>query len=52
MAGILAFLSSHWAVLLLGISELLANIPGVKSNSIFQLLVSGLQAISAPAPKP
>jgi hypothetical protein len=36
---------------LLAVSEGLSLIPGLKSNSIFQLIVNGLKALVAPAPE-
>jgi hypothetical protein len=42
------FLQTHLVLLLslgLGVSELLALIPAVKSNSIFQLVVNSLKAM-------
>ncbi|MFZ5774043.1 MAG: hypothetical protein ACOY3Z_00965 [Thermodesulfobacteriota bacterium] len=47
--GLLDILLDNTAVLLaalLAVSEVLALIPGVKANSIFQLLVNGLKAMS------
>ena len=41
-------------VFLLALSELLAIVPGVKANSIFQLVVAGLKKVKEvilPAPK-
>lgn len=40
------FVQDNWGIIasvLLGVSELLGNIPSVKSNSVFQLLFSWLQ---------
>lgn len=55
----MAWLIANWAIIasvLLGLSEVLALIPGIKSNSIFQLIVNGLKAIvgasNPPAPPP
>lgn len=36
---------------LLGISEALALVPGIKSNSIFQLVYNFLKSVVNPAPK-
>lgn len=41
--------ANFWVVLLgvlLGISELLAYIPSIKANSIFQLVINGLKKIA------
>ncbi len=48
-AGPLAFLQAHSAVLLgalLAISEVLALIPSVRSNGIFDAIYKGLQALT------
>ena len=57
MTSIMSFLSANWGVIasvLLGLSELLALIPGIKSNSIFELVFNWLQssvnAINPPQP--
>lgn len=45
MSGLIAFVTANKAVILgglLGISELLALIPSIKANSIFQLLTGFL----------
>lgn len=45
------FVYMHWAMIvaaLFGVSEVLALIPGVKANSVFQLIFNALQgAVSA-----
>lgn len=48
-AGVMAFLQAHATVLLslaLAISEVLALIPSVKSNGIFDAIYKGLQAMA------
>ena len=43
------FLIDNWGIIaaaLLAVSEVLAQIPAVKSNSVFQLIVSGIKSIS------
>ena len=48
MNEVLVFISTNKAVILaclLAVSELLALIPSVKSNSVFQLVVNGLKKI-------
>jgi hypothetical protein len=50
----LAWMQTNWPVIvsvLLGLSEVLALIPGIKANSVFQLIVNGLKAI-APKSEP
>jgi hypothetical protein len=45
------FITSHWGVIatmLLGISEVIALVPGVKANSIFQAIVNFLQSATKP----
>ena len=44
----MAWLTENWSVIasvLLALSEALALIPGIKSNSVFQLIVNGLKSI-------
>lgn len=49
---LLAWVQTYWPILLLLISELLPLIPGVQSNSIWQLLLGGIKQLLASAPKP
>ena len=42
----MSFIQDNWAVIiagLLGLSEVLALIPAIKSNSVFQLVYNGLK---------
>jgi len=50
----MAWLQENWAMLvavLFGISEALALIPAVKSNSVFQLIYNTLKSLNPSAPK-
>jgi hypothetical protein len=50
----LAVLQANFGMImavLFALSEALALIPGVKSNSVFQLVFNALKAIVQPAPK-
>lgn len=45
----MAWLSANWAMVVLilfGISEVLAQIPSIKSNSVFQLLMGVLDSLA------
>jgi hypothetical protein len=51
----ITWLQAHWALIfavLFGVSETLALIPAVKSNSVFQLVWSVLQKLKPQDPKP
>lgn len=49
----MAWLSANWglvASLLLGVSEALSLIPGLKANGILDMLIKGLKALGAQQP--
>jgi hypothetical protein len=49
-----AWMAANWALIvsvLFGLSEVLAMIPGIKANSVFQLIVSVLKSLGG-GPKP
>lgn len=49
----MAWLQANWALLvsvLLGLSEVLALIPSIKANSVFQLVVNALKSIAPKSP--
>lgn len=47
----MAFISSHWVMImaaLFAVSEVLAEVPGIQANSVFQLFFNALKgAVSA-----
>lgn len=50
----MSWIVANWGIVasvLLAISEGLALVPGIQSNSIFQLIFNGLKAIVAPKPQ-
>lgn len=53
MTDLIPWLTAHWAMImsvLFGISEALANIPGVKANSVFQAIWNVLKALKPQPP--
>lgn len=51
----MAWIMANWGMIasvLFGVSEALALVPGIESNSIFQLIFNGLKAIVSPQPPP
>lgn len=49
MEEVIGFIVSNSTIIiaaLLGVSEVLAQIPSIKSNSIFELIVTGLKKIA------
>lgn len=48
----MVWLSQHYLVVLLIISEILPLIPGIESNSILQLILNGIKQLLASNPPP
>lgn len=55
MADVIAWLQANFTMIvmvLLGLSETLALIPGIKANSIFQLIFNFLKSLAPKTPAP
>lgn len=55
MASVISFITANYGMIcmvLLGISEALANIPAIKANSIFQMIVGIIQGLAPKNPAP